>query len=259
MAGTAVRKVSDVARRGLPTDKVVRKIFEAFNTWAFKREQPSDAVMLRDVVERAVMTTAPVPFVLYWGKGPRNHLAEPDEACLDYLASMGERIRAEHAPGAAFEILLTDTHARLNRHNEAEIETYYRDIDAAASKRGFRTRRLSEVVASVAPAPVAVNDAAIDPDLLIELTKSASKWYGGEGAARFGAIQYYAMNMTERRAVEAAYPHAIFATFNDNRFRQLFPANMPIFYMYSLRKGFGVKPWFIGDVNETATAAPARA
>ncbi len=62
-----------------------------------------------------------------------------------------------------------------------------------------------------------------------------------------GAIAYYDMNMVEKRAVELEFPHAIFITFSGREMRELFPDRLPIFYMYSVRKGVGVKPWFIDD------------
>lgn len=229
-----------------PRAASVTRTVAAFNTWAFKREQPSDPDLLEHSVARAVATGAPLPFVLYWGKGPRNRLAKPDEDCLDFLAVMARRIEAAHPPGAAVTLLLTDTHARLNRHSESAIDAYFAAIDDAAAERGFIARRLSDVVTAFPPAASAAsNEAVVDLEVLDLLTKSASKWYGGDSAARLGAIEYYAMNLQEKRAVEAAYPHAIFITFNNSRFRVLFPDGLPIFYMYSLRKGFAVKPWFI--------------
>ena len=53
------------------------------------------------------------------------------------------------------------------------------------------------------------------------------------------------MNMVEKRAVQFAFPRSIFVTFNGSEYRSLFPDRMPIFYMYSLRRGTGVKPWFL--------------
>lgn len=225
----------------------IDRIVGAFNTWAFKREQPSDLDLLQDTVRRAVAETAPLPFVLYWGKGPRDALAKPDEVCLDYLAAMTSRIETIYAPGADVTLLLTDTHARLNRHADGAIDDYYGAIADAARARRFATRRLSDVVAAMPVASHNGSEPVVDPDVLDQLTKSAGKWYGGGdgAAARLGAIEYYAMNMREKRAVEAAYPHAIFVTFNNSRFRVLFPDGLAIFYMYSLRKGFAVKPWFI--------------
>ena len=104
----------------LPTQPSVStetvKIVQAFNTWAYKREQPSDIALLSSVVARAVQQRLPVPLVLYWGKGPRSQMAEPDEICLDFLASMERRIESVYPNGAQFFLLLTDTHAQLNHH-----------------------------------------------------------------------------------------------------------------------------------------------
>jgi hypothetical protein len=71
------------------------------------------------------------------------------------------------------------------------------------------------------------------------------KWYHGAGSAEQGAVIYFHMNMIEKRAVELAFPNAIFATFNSSKFRILFPKRLPIFYMYSMQRGMSVKPWFL--------------
>jgi hypothetical protein len=47
-----------------------------------------------------------------------------------------------------------------------------------------------------------------------------------------------------------AFPHSIFITFNGSRLRALFPEHLPIFYMYSLRRGFSAKPWFVASDSE---------
>ena len=73
-------------------------MLQAFNTWAFKREQPDDSQAAAGAVaEASIGSSKPVPFVLYWGKGPRCALAEPDTACLDYLASLASRVRQAYA------------------------------------------------------------------------------------------------------------------------------------------------------------------
>jgi hypothetical protein len=64
------------------------------------------------------------------------------------------------------------------------------------------------------------------------------------------------LNMIEKQAVEAAFPDAIFITFNGSEFRSLFPDRMPIFYMYSVRRGVAVKPWFMPAEREEAARQP---
>lgn len=231
------------ARKVVSADAILR----AFNTWAFKREQPSDPQLMTRTVAESAARGEPVSFVLYWGKGPRANAGEPEVACLDYLATLARRVREVYPPGASIGLILTDTHAALNGHVQASIEQYFTEIGAEAMARGFSTQLLSELTASAEAAGVCHVDEGDAPDevMLERLSGSAGKWYRGEGTAREGAIKYFQMNMIEKRAVEFAFPRSIFVTFNGSELRCLFPDNLPVFYMYSLRRGFSVKPWFL--------------
>jgi L-tyrosine isonitrile synthase len=224
-----------------------QKVMRSFNTWAFKREQPSDPQMMLQTVANAVATLAPISFVMYWGKGPRCQIDAPDIACLDHLAAFAQRVRVAYEPGAAITLILTDTHAELNGHTSQNIRQYFTDIEEGARQRGFANCWLGELVrtAGAAPANDPSTDEFVPADMLQHLTVSAKKWFRGDGNVEQGARKYYRMNMIERRAVELAYPNAIFATFNGSKSRRLFPQNLPIFYMYSLRRGMSVKPWFL--------------
>ena len=64
--------------------------------------------------------------------------------------------------------------------------------------------------------------------------------------------------MIEKQAVEAAFPDAVFVTFNGSGLRPLFPDRMPVFYMYSVRRGVAVKPWFMPAELEEAGREPER-
>ncbi|MPZ40732.1 MAG: hypothetical protein GEU95_22315 [Rhizobiales bacterium] len=221
------------------------KILQSFNTWAFKREQPDNIASLLEAVSGAARLAQPVPFVLYWGKGPRCRLDEPDTTCLDYLASLGSRVRRVYEPGVAFRLVFTDTHATLNGHAPDDMKAYFGAIEHAAKERGFDSCRLSELVfaAETAGAINLVNEDFPD-DMLQKLGACAAKWFRGEGTVEEGAARYLQLNMVEKRAVQFAFPRSIFATFNGSEFRSLFPERMPVFYMYSLRRGTSVKPWF---------------
>jgi L-tyrosine isonitrile synthase len=233
---------------------------QAFNTWAFKREQPSDPKMLLAAVARSVLRSEPVPFVMYWGKGPRCRIDAPDIACLDHLAAFAQRIGAVYEPGAAIKLILTDTHAQLNGHLPRAISRYFADIDLGARQHGFETCWLGDLTRAAGPQAESdpAGDAVLTSEMLAHLAKSAMKWYRGEGTAEDGARTYYRMNMVERRAVEIAFPDAVFMTFNGSNARWLFPNSMPIFYMYSLRRGFSVKPWFLPAEAMPCDAASCR-
>jgi hypothetical protein len=241
--------------RKLPSSEEVQKIVQAFNTWAYKREQPSDIGLLKDVTARAVMRRQPLPFVLYWGKGPRSEVAEPDIQCLDYLASMAARVKEVYRWGAQFSLVLTDTHATLNGHTPQSINSYFTGIEKEAEKRGFTCYLLSELT-DTAGRGVKVDESQTPSEETIgKLTASAMRWYRGGGSAEEGARKYYQMNMIERQVIELFFPSTIFVTFNGRDQRELFPENLPIFYMYSLKRGFGVKPWFLTDADLSAAAA----
>lgn len=238
------------------------KILKAFNTWAFKREQPDNVQSLLHAISGATQLAQPVPFVLYWGKGPRRGVDAPDTACLDYLALLGARVRKAYEPGAAFRLIFTDTHATLNGHAPHDMEDYFDAVEHAARERGFDGCRLSELVfAAEAADAIDLADEPVPNEMLQKLGAGAAKWFRGEGTVEEGAARYLQMNMVEKRAVQFAFPRSIFITFNGSEFRSLFPERMPIFYMYSLRRGMSAKPWFLPapQVQDPVVEAPALA
>jgi L-tyrosine isonitrile synthase len=95
----------------------------------------------------------------------------------------------------------------------------------------------------------------LSAEILQNLLASASKWYRGGGSREQGAADYYRMNMVEKHAVEIAHPHSIFITFSGSKLRSLFPPHLPIFYMYSLRRGASTKPWFLPFDTELCSAS----
>lgn len=223
------------------------KIVESFNTWAFKREQPSDLALLKRFAMRALLRQEPLPFVLYWGKGPRSTIAAPDIHCLDYLVSLAARVKATYDKGALISLILTDTHAALNGHLERETAQYHGEIAHEARKRGFEHYSLSELTAAAGDLVRAEDCPTPSAQILEQLAGSATRWYRGEGTAEDGARRYYKMNMVEKRVIELFFSASVFVTFNGSEHRELFPDRLPIFYMYSLRRGFGVKPWFLSS------------
>ncbi|MBU1210663.1 MAG: hypothetical protein KJ587_05225 [Alphaproteobacteria bacterium] len=231
-----------------PDRKVVAGVLKRFNTWRYKRSQPSDFALLQDSVAQAVASGNPIPFVLYWGKGLRAQSGANERACLNYLSEMAGRISEVYGPGAQFDILYTDTHATLNGHRPADIEEYRQCLIADCGD-DFRVWRLSEVVTASKVADTDVGDVQpVEVEAMIaRLVGCAEKWYLGNGHAIDGATRYFWMNMVERIAVERMFPGSVFVTFNGAEMRPLFPERLPVFYMYSVKKGNSVKPWFMDE------------
>lgn len=222
------------------------EVLKAFNTWAFKREQPSDISLLRSFVSRAVRKEEPVSFIAYWGKGPRDEIADPDLQCLPCLQQMMRRIDTIHKPGSELHLMLTDSHARLNDHKARSINKYFKAVEAAAHQRGFSSWRLQSPTASMQLAPKMIVSQNMEhpKELLIELKKSSTKWHQGGKSVGVGAKRSFNMNIVERRVIERICLISIFITFNSSDICVLFPNKLPVFYMYSMKKGVGLRPWF---------------
>ena len=233
------------ARQSVNTRATPRDIVNAFNTWQFKREQPDNLEELIKTTAHAVDQGRPVPFVLYWGKGQRDNVDVPEMQCLDYLTKLTNKIAEVYPPGAAITLILTDTHAELNGYSQHSISQYFASVEREADRREITTVLLSSITRAVPEPSTPCAAEPISSEHLSELIRSAEKWYRGGGSPEHGAISYYCANMVERDAVEQMYPTAIFITFNGRSHRFLLPGALPVFYMYSIRKGVAVKPWFI--------------
>jgi hypothetical protein len=244
---------SDPPRRHANGDAI--EIVKSFNTWAFKREQPSSLPLLHDVVANRIDAGLPVSFVLYWGKGPRATASTPEADCMSYLSRLADKVRAASGMVPLITLCLTDTHARLNGHDEASIKSYFGGVQDMATKYGFETTFLSKLVETAEG--ISVDEQAIPEDVMMKLVACAQRWYRGEGDAEAGALTYLKMNMVERRAIECHFPNGIFVTFNGSDYKAIFPSQLPIFYMYSLRRGHSPKPWFLDESGQQfGCAAP---
>ncbi len=244
-------------RANSPAAATPEAVAKSFNSWAFKREQPAGLDKMLEFIDEAMKLNQPIPFVLYWGKGPRAQAAEPEAQCLRYLASLGDRIKAVYPAGAAIKLIFTDTHARLNGHGAESMRRYFASVEEMARPLEFDVCLLGDLIKAADGDPrLARGDDALDFGTLQKLRTCATKWYGGGGTAQEGAMRYYEANMTEKRAVEIAFPRSIFVTFNGSEFPDLFPRGLPTFYMYSIRRGVSVKPWFL-DAPADPRAADA--
>jgi L-tyrosine isonitrile synthase len=232
------------------------RVLRSFNTRAIKREQPDDPDQMLRFIAEAMSRNQPVPFAMYWGKGPRSTTALPEHRTLDFIGAMVQRIRDVYQPGASVSLICTDTHANLNGHAPESIRSYFDAVSVCAAQRGFDTCWLGDLVRFSDVPPLRDDEhQAVPAELMSTLRNCAAKWFRGDGSIEEGALRYYRLNMVERQVVERAFPSAIFTSFNGSEMRELLPAKLPIFYMFSLRHGVSDKPWFLpADFGEAAAA-----
>ena len=122
------------------------QVLGAFNVRAFRREPPGEPHLMLQLISRAIAFNEPVPFIMYWGKGPRATMAKPDLDCIGFLGAMIERVREVYPPGATLKLIFTDTHALLNGHDPVDIRAYFDAIELSARTHGFDTGWLGDVV-----------------------------------------------------------------------------------------------------------------
>ncbi|NOU08119.1 MAG: hypothetical protein HOO99_18250, partial [Hyphomicrobiaceae bacterium] len=169
--------------------------------------------------------------------------------------AVGQSVANLYEHGARITLICTDTHAQLNGYSSTDSTRYFDAIRNAGARRGFECVKLSDLILNNAEVVAGIDIDELPPNLLPVLSSSAAKWHGGGLAPVDAAKKYYMQNMREKRAVECAFPDAIFITFNSSKHRPLFPAKMPIFYMYALKKGIAKKPWFLDENGDDPTFA----
>jgi asparagine synthase (glutamine-hydrolysing) len=227
--------------------KLAQKILESFNTWKFKKEQPntSDKIMLS--ILQSIRKKEPIKFVMYWGKGDRDTISEIDLMAIERLLDFRTMIEKEYTKGTELTFIFTDNHARLNGYGTEGTDAYFNSVRSEAEKHGIKNILLSELVEyNEENISKDVESVEINDELLNNLVKSSERHYrNSENNHLVGAKIYYLQNQLERKAVEQKFNDNIFLTYNGNEVDGILPTKLPIFYMYSYKKGSSEKPWFM--------------
>lgn len=229
----------------MQNNHVVENIIDSFDTWKFKREQPFNYEKLKEIVSVAVLKSEPIKFITYWGKGGKDDSGEPEKQTLKFLNEFFNRIRNIYPSGIELTILFTDTHAELNGHSKESTRKYFASMDQLAKAYSFKTTNLSEFIGYDRERLLSTIDSvSIENKLLNILVGSAEKHYCVSKDYELGAKLYYLQNQLEKERIDEKYKDYVFLTFNGSKINGLFPKNLPIFYMYSMKKGQSIKPWF---------------
>ncbi len=228
------------------------KIFTALTARKFRRNPPFDEAALRSRIQAAIMTGAPLEFLMFWGCGARVQRSPADLGALAALHELMEEPKRLPHITTRVHVIFTDLHAAANGHSPAHRSGYFAEMEDAAGDLDAVFERESEVWArhgltEAAVAAFEQTDAFEDywqnfplRDKFIEQATRHSAQVDSAAAGR----HYLATCRMERVMLERAYPEAIFLTYNGPEFNECFPA-LPTLYVYPGHRGRTVKPWFI--------------
>lgn len=238
---TTVNKIDTEQRNA----RMSKEILDTFNVWQFKREQPHTAPKIQEKILEHVKEDTPVSFIMYWGKGKKEISGNTEVQALKYLCKMLDKVKEKHEPGTSLTIIFTDTHAKLNGYSEREIKTYFDSVKKQISDYGFNFLSLSELVTyDENELMEKIDKLKIKNSFLANLEKSSFKHFRRGANTKLGAKLYFLQNQKEKGELEKVFPDSIFLTYNGSDLNAIFPLKLPVFYMYSLKKGTSVKPWF---------------
>jgi asparagine synthase (glutamine-hydrolysing) len=217
----------------------VQSVFDSFNTWKFKREQPFNENQFFEIIRKSVKNNEPIKFVMYWGKGERDFIGKNELQALDFLKTMFESISRIYKEKTRLTIVYTDTHAKLNGFEDEEIQSYKNSLEEILKKYNFSLVCMSKI-ANLEK----YDEIKVEESFLNLLVNSARKHYKGNENIQKIAKWYYQQNQIEKQKITEYFENHIFLTYNGSEINPLFPEKMPIFYMYSTKKGDSEKPWF---------------
>lgn len=225
--------------------KLAGEILDSFNTWKFKREQPNTPEKVMESILKNIRAKTSINFVMYWGKGEKDILGDEETEAIKYLDEMLNQIKVLYLSGVKTTFIFTDTHTELNGYSKNEIQKYYNSVEKLAKSYNIESLYLSELAKyNEENLSQQIDNIKIDPELFSTLKDSSEKHCKKLKDHALGAKLYFLQNQIEKKEIENKFAGSIFLTYNGSNLNEILPTELPIFYMYSMRKGTSVKPWF---------------
>ena len=226
--------------------KLAKKVIDSFNTWSFKREQPKSKESLVENILLHIKKKEPIKFIMYWGKGDRDIISNLELDAIKYLVNFCETIKKEYVYGVELTFIFTDTHAAINGYDAKSTKIYFESTKNLIDKYKIKSLYLSEIVSYKQEDILnKLSSTKIDESLFDNLKNSSEKHCKNfNNNYEICAKVYYLQNQLEKKKVEERFQDYVFLTYNGSDLNKILPIKLPIFYMYSLKKGFSDKPWF---------------
>ncbi|HLD21645.1 MAG TPA: asparagine synthase C-terminal domain-containing protein, partial [Patescibacteria group bacterium] len=230
--------------------RLAKTILDTFNTRKYKREQPNTEEKINELILKQIIENKPISFVMYWGKGDRNSISDIENIALQYVNDMLKPIQQIYNPGIQLILVFTDTHAELNGYSTVAIQEYFNSVRTLVAKYNFiEIILMSELVPYEEETLLQVAHKIADTDIPDVFYSSSEKHFQKNNDIQLGAKLYYLQNQLEKNSIEQHFADCIFMTYNSSTWDSIHPARLPIFYMYSLKRGTSIKPWFVYSID----------
>ena len=237
---------------GILSGDIATKALAKLTAWKYKSSKPSDPDALLRILNQSYRRATAIPFLMYWGCGKRDSIADVDRATLERLAEyLAAADLVAEAP-TSLTIMMNDIHSTINDFSRNHFERYFRQIAQHAEGIGFGVVRQSAVWEKYGLDVETIREEAMSDRFDLEwdrfplrekLVSQAAKHFQG-ASSQTGARSYALACSREGPVIADAFDGHIFLTYNGPDMNACLPP-MPKLYLYSHRKGKTEKPWFL--------------
>ncbi len=218
-----------------------------------KRLDKREAARIAYSLRYFVFHRKPVMFLMMWGVGTKQETGCWEEYALNQLSKMFREIKKRWQAGCSLKIIYADTHARINRVKEAAIEHYYASVMRLISNwdNGIQTEMI-RLSALWAEGGQGIQNVGAKRALNSILSKEQYEFIKRNAKLRYhgadyeeGARRYVRARLRDNVILKARYSDHIFLTYNNPAVMGALQPNLPLLYVWSLRRGRSSSPWFM--------------
>ena len=233
------------------SDEIAVQIVAALQVRKYRRAPAFKEDLLLARVRHALQTGEPLEFLAFWGCGDRRDIADVDDRALEAMKAVTSEPGRLGPIRSHTHVVFMDIHARLNGRADEHANHYFDVIQTAHANEHRTFQRESRTFERY----------GLTIDEIVEYEKSDEFnefWltfplrekfvtqacrHSNNTDSTYAARRYLATCRKERALFAAAFPNAIFLTYNGPEFNDCFP-DVPTLYVYPGPRGPTVKPWF---------------
>jgi hypothetical protein len=239
--------------------QLIESYVNLINSSRFRRASPfkGEREVLFNLVETAYRLNKPLKILKYWSQDKRCKFDVPEIHALKRLCSYLEEICTTYPYGVEFQIVITDSHMRLNGigcscetvcYLKSRFEETFSEIKnlkvATASLTSIIEMPCYETLLNLAKTKFNPTKQIIDI-----LTPRAEDYYQGSDSPEVAAQLYYSLCCYESNLISEVFKDHIFLTYNQPMFAGTkhfgAPSCIPAVCINSFEGGINDKPWNI--------------